>query len=98
MLLHNSKTSKRMVSQSKWIAVPALAISLMLAIISVGCARTPQQKQAKFLERGKKLLAAKTYDRAALEFRNAIQVDPREAEAYYQLAMADLGMRDFRGA
>src|SRR5689334_2330226 len=69
----------------------------ILSVIVIGCA-TPQQKQARFLERGKNGLAAKDYNRAIIEFRNAIKVNPQESEPHYQLALADLAMKDFPGA
>ena len=40
----------------------------------------------------------KNYGDASVEFRNAIRIDPRFAEAYYQLAQAELAQRDWRAA
>jgi tetratricopeptide (TPR) repeat protein len=77
-----------------------LLISCALApfLMTYGCARTPEQKYARFLERGKTQLQKRQYQRAILEFRNAIQAKPKNAEAYYQLAEAYLGQKDIRGA
>ena len=63
----------------------ALALSMLAA-----CSRTPQQREARYLELGKKLLAKKDYVRANLEFRNAVQATPNDAEPYYQLGLAYL--------
>lgn len=68
--------------------IPVLA--LVAFLIASGCARTPQQKEAKFLENGKKYMLRKDYARAALEFRNAVRVMPKDAEAYYQLGLSEL--------
>src|SRR5260370_37220403 len=35
---------------------------------------------------------------AVIEYRNALKLDPRYVEAYYQLAQADLAQHDWRGA
>src|SRR6266699_958444 len=84
---------------SRMLVFLVLVFSLALTLISAAaCARTPQQKQARFLERVKKLLADKNYQRAVLEFRNAIQLNLRDPEPYYQMALADLATKDFRGA
>jgi cytochrome c-type biogenesis protein CcmH/NrfG len=55
-----------------------------------GCNRSPQAKEAKFLGRGEALLEKKDYDRALLEFRNASQAMPKDAEPYYQMGLAYL--------
>src|SRR5260370_3487926 len=63
-----------------------LAILLLLA----GRAQTPQQKYARFLQRGKRYLEKADSSRATLEFRSAIQQQPKDADAYYWLAEAVL--------
>jgi tetratricopeptide (TPR) repeat protein len=73
-------------------------LSLVLAVLALavgpGCIRSPQQREAKFLENGKGQMLRKDYARAVLQFRNAVQAMPRDAEAHYQLALAYLGTRD----
>src|SRR5579884_1918896 len=51
------------------------------------CSSTPQAKRDKFLALGKKHAARQEYSRAALDFRNAIQAMPRDAEPHYQLGL-----------
>jgi Tfp pilus assembly protein PilF len=72
-----------------------LACAAGIAIIAVlflsGCAN-PAEKRARFVETGKRFLDKKDYARATLQFRNAIQVAPKDAEAHYELALAYLGM------
>ena len=50
------------------------------------------------LASGKAHLQEKEYGRAALDFRNAIQVVPNDAEPYYQLGLAYLTGGDVRSA
>lgn len=62
------------------------ALLLMLS----ACSRTPQQREARAMALGQKLLQKKDYSRANLEFRNAIQAAPADAEPYYQLGLTYL--------
>lgn len=64
----------------------------------VSCARTPEQKRDRHLAAGEKLLIRKDYGRAMLEFRNAVQAMPQDAESYYQLGLAFLGAQRFHEA
>jgi tetratricopeptide (TPR) repeat protein len=70
--------------------LPVLVLILLAFAAALGCTRTPQEKEAKFLENGKSYLLRKDYRRAALQFKNAVQVMPRDADAYYQLGLAEL--------
>ena len=45
---------------------------------------------------GAALLAKKDYGRAALEFRNAVKVMPKDAEPYYQLGLTYLASGNAR--
>ena len=66
-------------------------IAIIAVLLLSGCAN-PAEKRAKFVETGKRFLDKKDYPRATLQFRNAIQVAPKDAEAHYELALAYLGM------
>src|SRR5438477_299340 len=73
--------------------------SIALAIVALhGCARSPQTREARFLTRGKELMKRNQHSAAMLEFQNAIEIMPRDAEAYYQLALTYLGTRNPRPA
>jgi tetratricopeptide (TPR) repeat protein len=50
------------------------------------------------MERGKKQLQKHQYERAILEFRNALEAKPKSPEAYYQSALAYLGEKDITSA
>jgi Flp pilus assembly protein TadD len=52
----------------------------------------------KFYEKGKAFYDKADYVRAGLEFKNAIQIDPKFAEARYMLGMANLQQGNVRGA
>src|SRR5689334_2777501 len=54
-----------------------------------GCARLADRRAA-YLAKGKAYLEQKDGARAVLEYRNAVRLDPKDAEAHYQLGMAYL--------
>jgi tetratricopeptide (TPR) repeat protein len=71
----------------------ALFTALMAAVL-FGCKTSPQAKEAKYLKRGEALVAKKDYARALLEFRNAANAMPKDAEPYYQLGLVSLETGD----
>jgi cellulose synthase operon protein C len=89
---------RKLISHSvKNTAAPLLLCAIAL-LLSGGCARSPQQKYATFLERGNAQLQKRDYNRAILEFKNALRIKPKSAETQYQLALAYLGEKDTRNA
>jgi tetratricopeptide (TPR) repeat protein len=66
------------------------ALVLMMTVFALSSCSSPEQKKSKFLAAGKQLLAKKDYPRSILQFKNAIQLFPKDAEAHYQLAQAYL--------
>src|ERR1035437_6242362 len=69
-----------------WAGVAILALS--------GCTQSPQAKEAKYLEKGKKEFEKKNYAVAVLHFKNAMAAQPRDAEPYYQLGLTHLASND----
>ncbi len=67
-----------------------IVISLAALVLLAGCARTPQEKSARSLQRGKKFLQESNPARAVVEFRNAMQQQPKAPEGYYWLSQAFL--------
>jgi Tfp pilus assembly protein PilF len=61
------------------------------------CTKSSQQRGQQAIERGKQRLEQKDYARAVLEFKNAIQATPKDAEAHYQLGIAMLAEGDISG-
>jgi Flp pilus assembly protein TadD len=70
----------------------------MVLIFGTACTKSPEERYARFLETGKNQLASKDYHRAILNFSNAIQIKPKEAEVHYQLALAYLGLGRMKDA
>lgn len=63
-------------------------ILTLSAVMFSGCARSPEAKRDKHLAAGKQFLEKKNYNRAILEFQNAAQAMPNDAESHYELGLA----------
>jgi len=72
-----------------------VALVCMLATLLAGCGSSVDSASG-FIESGKALLAEGKPEKARLEFKNAIQVDPKVAESYYQLALLDEKAKNWR--
>ena len=65
-------------------------VAVLLALALAGCSKNPDVAKKKYLESGMKYMDQEKYDSAVIQFKKAIQIDPKFAEAHYQLALADL--------
>jgi len=63
-----------------------IAVALLTAVSACGSA---EESAEKFIDSGMALMSEGEYDKARLEFRNAIQINPTVAEPYYQLSLID---------
>jgi tetratricopeptide (TPR) repeat protein len=61
---------------------------VVLAGLLLSCGGKEERK-AKYLERGKAYLAENNYDKAKVEFKNVLQIDPKDAQGYLYLAQAE---------
>src|ERR1035438_9744997 len=75
---------------SSWAGVAILMLS--------ACSQSPQAKEAKYLEKGRKEFEKKNYAVAVLHFKNAMAAQPSDAEPYYQLGMTHLAGNDVNSA
>src|ERR1700747_3011645 len=73
-------------------------VAFLAAAALSSCMRDPQKAKAKYFAAGQGYMKKGQYGDAAIEFRNALRLDPRFAEAYYQLAQADLARHDWSAA
>jgi len=76
----------------------ALFVSVALLSILTGCSRDPKVRREKFLTGGERSFEKGDYQTASIQFRRAIQIDPRFAEAHYRLALTDLRLRQWQDA
>src|SRR5450755_2503767 len=61
--------------------------ALVLATLLVGCGGA-QGRKSGYMAKGREYLAAHNFEKARLEFRNALQLDPNDAEASFLAGQA----------
>jgi len=67
-------------------AITILAVAAI--VLTAGCARSPEAKKARYLERGDRYFKQQQYREAILEYRNALRIDSNNAQAVRQLGFA----------
>ena len=80
-------------SRNIWLVVTALVVLGCL----FGCS-TMEQKRDKFVNEGKVLYEKGDFVRARLQFKNALQIDPKYAPALLWVAKTEVKTENFRGA
>src|SRR6266852_4710009 len=83
---------------SRSVALRLLLVGFLIPALLTGCNRDPNVRKQKFLESGNRYFAEGKYREAAIQYANAVQVDPRFAQAHYQLAETYLKLRDLNRA
>ena len=75
----------------------AIAFGLLAACLFLsGC--SPEAREGRYMEAGKRQMQKKDYARAILQFMNAAKAMPKDAEPNYQLGLAYLARNDFQSA
>src|ERR1700746_1387122 len=64
----------------------ALLTLCILFIASLACSRDPNVRKQKYFESGNRYFEKGQYDEAAVQFLNAVKLDPAFTKAHYQLA------------
>ena len=91
----NTKLEKR-----RGLGFTAVACVLVawFGITQAGCVRSPEAKEARYLESGKRMMEKKDYARALIQFRNASKAVPNDAEPYYQAGLVNIERREWQAA
>ena len=77
--------SARLVNAVIGPAARLLAIAVV-ATVAVACSSNPERAKAEYLKSGDAYFAQKKYSEAAVQYRNALQEDPKSGEAHLKLA------------
>src|SRR5215467_1082561 len=88
----------RRLVMSKSLKLLLLLVVSFVAIVFTGCSRDPNVRKQKYLESGQRYYDKGKYREAAIQFQNAIQVDPRFADAHYKLAQAEMKVQQWNAA
>ena len=81
----------------KFYVLPLFAF-LIAAALMLGACTTPEKAKAQHVARGQALLKEKKFQEASLEFRSALQIDPKLADAHWGLANAYEGLQRYQEA
>ncbi|MCG8035551.1 MAG: tetratricopeptide repeat protein [Candidatus Thiodiazotropha taylori] len=68
-----------------------------LLFLETGCSSKEDRKQAYF-DRGMELYKQGNYTKARLEFKNVLQIDPKDADAYYMFGLLEEKEENWRKA
>ncbi|MDT8388834.1 MAG: hypothetical protein RQ736_15130, partial [Thiogranum sp.] len=80
----------------KCLFTKVLPLALVAGLL-VACGGKEERK-AQYLERGKSYLAEENYDKALIEFKNVLQIDPKTAEAFMYVGEVMKEKRDWPSA
>lgn len=75
-------------------SVRLLLACCVLTSLFTACSRDPNVRKQKYLDSGEKYFAEGRYREASIQYLNAIQIDPRFAQAHYDLSQAYLKQGD----
>lgn len=77
----------------------AACVALLLALlVVVGCRGNPEKRKRAYFDAGHAYMHKGRYPEASIEFRKALQLDPRFTDAQYLLAQAYMGSGDWSRA
>lgn len=69
---------------------------ILILILLQGCSKT-EDKIKNYLESGKSLYQQGNLDKAKIEFKNVVQLDKKNVDAYYHLALIDEKKENWQG-
>lgn len=74
-----------------------LLLSIIAAAVLVGCGGAEERK-AVYMEKAKSSIESGDLDKARIELKNVLQIDPKDDEAYYQIGKVFEAKKDYRKA
>ncbi len=75
----------------------SVLLIILLGLLFTGC-NSDSEKVAEYLKKGMQYVQEKNEQAASIEFRNVIKIDPKNAEARYQLGLIYLKMGEAQKA
>ena len=75
----------------------SIAAALLTVLLLAGCGGAEERK-AKYLERGIAYFEEDNFDKAKIEFKNVLQIDPKTAAPHYYLGRIAESQQQWRKA
>src|SRR5580693_2296703 len=69
-------------------------VAVLVVLSLAGCSTNPNVRKTKYLSSGKDYARHGKYSEAVIQFRNAIDIDPKFAAAHLELARAYLNLNN----
>jgi tetratricopeptide (TPR) repeat protein len=66
---------------------------VLAALLFTACSTDPNKRKLNYLKDAEKYVAAGKYQEAVIQFRNALEIDPRFATAHYELGCAYMALK-----
>jgi len=76
------------------ITIRLLLFCCLLAAFCTSCSRDPNVRKQKYFDSGEKYFAQGKYREAVIQYSNAVLIDPRFAQAHFQLSQTYLKLGD----
>ena len=79
-------------------SLPLLILITLFSLFLLSACGNSEQSKERHIQRGKDYLAEENYDKARIELKNVLQIDPKSAEAYSILGQVEEGRQNWRKA
>lgn len=73
-------------------------LAIVLAVFALSGCASKEERLAEHLAKGKALYAESNFDKARLELKNVLKIDPKNAEAYYTIGLIEERERNWSKA
>ena len=77
---------------------PKTSAAILLICLALTSCSSPDEKEARHMRKGNALFEAGEYEKARIEYKNALKIKPTEAEIFYRLGLVEEAENNFRDA
>lgn len=74
----------------------ALCFSICLSVLQLSACTDVEDNKARYFKRGMEFYEQGNYTKARLEFKNVLQIDPKDAQGYYMFALVEEKEQNWR--